>query len=154
MKANSKGKVKNMNRTTITGICCLGLLVILLSPVTFATQHDLLATSDATVNVQEFFPNYQASITIPADGNDANLASLAKISPDQAKDAGASNLSAALSSVQSVSLGNENGNLIYSVQVVKQGTAYDVKVDAGNAKVLSVEQGVDNEAGAIGEVEG
>ena len=113
---------------------------------TLATAQTNRATSSqmtAGPSVQEQYPNYTASITVPQDGNDANLASLAKITTDQAKDAAATHLSTSVADVKSVSLENENGNLVYSVQILKQGIMHDVKVDAGNGKVLFTEQGVD-----------
>jgi uncharacterized membrane protein YkoI len=95
-------------------------------------------------SVQEQYPNYIASITVPQDGDDANLASLAKITADQAKDAAVAHLSANIGDVKTVSLENENGNLVYSVQILKQGIMYDVKIDAGNGIVLYTEQGIDD----------
>jgi len=110
-----------------------------------ATQTNAVTSAQTTAgpNVQEQYPNYTASITVPQNGDDANLASLAKITADQAKSAAATHLSASAADVKSVSLENENGNLVYSVQILKQGIMHDVKVDAGNGTVLFTEQGVD-----------
>ena len=156
--------MRDVKKTAMVSIGFLPLLAILISglaafaahqPATSSASQTYASTTSGTnANVQEFYPNYQSSIIIPADGNDTNLASLAKMTPDEAKTAATSYLSVSESSVQSVSLENENGNLVYSVYVVKQGITYELKVDAGNGKVLFVEQGVDNEAGAIGDVEG
>jgi uncharacterized membrane protein YkoI len=67
----------------------------------------------------------------------ARYQSLARISAAQAR-------SAALASVPgtagSVELENEDGNLVYGVTVKTTGGERDVKVDAGNGKVLHVDQ--------------
>src|SRR5205085_2028482 len=64
----------------------------------------------------------------------AALQSLAKISPDQARDAA---LGAVPGTADKVELDNENGNVVYSVQVTgANGAKTDVKVDAGTGSVL------------------
>jgi len=95
-------------------------------------------------------PSYTASITT-ADNGDVTeadqskaLAALAKITADQARDAA---LGAVPGVAGAIELDNENGNVAYSVEVTDAaGTRVDVKVDAGNAKVLAQ----DTEAGAEG----
>lgn len=69
---------------------------------------------------------------------DAKLQSLAKITSQQAKTAAETSTGAAASSVK---LENENGNLVYAVVIGKQ----EVKVDAGNGKVLYTDNGSENE---------
>ncbi len=108
--------------------------------------------------VREESPVYTASIQVKdqdreeqgerhEEGGEAvQLASLAKIDTTQA-------ISAALAQVPGTvlktSLDNENGNLVYSVEVKTTASeAKDVKVDAGNGKVLHVEAaGHDEEEG-------
>jgi hypothetical protein len=94
------------------------------------------------------FPGYGSSIrvddaqyegTSEADES-AALAGLAKITPEQAK-------AAALqanpgTTVVKVELDNENGALVYSVEL---SNGMDVKVDAGSAAVLYTDSDVDNE---------
>ncbi len=64
------------------------------------------------------------------------IAPLATITADVASKAA---LAAQAGTVQSVTLENENGNVVYSV-IIAQGTQqYDVKVDAGNGKVLKTD---------------
>ncbi len=79
-------------------------------------------------------PQYPCSIKVP-EPEPADLATLAKITPDQAKTAA----QAARPHVQvkEVELGNENGCLVYEVEFVD---GWEVKVDAGNGKVLHQEQ--------------
>lgn len=71
---------------------------------------------------------------------DAKLQPLAKITPEQAKIAAETSTGAKASSVK---LENENGNLVYAVAF---GQQQEVKVDAGNGKVLYTESGQENEA--------
>lgn len=67
------------------------------------------------------------------EGQEAtNLQSLAKITPQQAQQAAQSAQGGTASSVK---LENENGNLVYAVDIGQK----EVKVDAGNGQVLYVE---------------
>ncbi|HHW19042.1 MAG TPA: peptidase [Firmicutes bacterium] len=107
-------------------------------------------------------PSYIASIRVPnpqdthetaeenSQDNEAaessSLRLLAKISPEQAS---ASALQAVPGKVIKVSLDNENGNLVYSVEIKTLTGVVDVKVDAGNGKVLSQDSGEDDEAREI-----
>jgi len=95
-------------------------------------------------------PSYTASVTTADNGNATEadqskaLAALAKITADQARDAA---LGAVPGVAGAIELDNENGNVVYSVEVTNAaGTRVDVKVDAGNAKVLAQ----DTESGATG----
>lgn len=96
-------------------------------------------------------PAYQASITVPTDqgtadgetaddeaAESADLAGLAKIDETQARDAA---LAAVPGRVVKVELDNENGNVVYSVEVDTGKGVVDVKVDAGNGTVLHQESG-------------
>ena len=102
-------------------------------------------------------PGKPSSVTVPPSqaANEADegtaLQGLAKITPDQAK---AAALAAAPGNATKVELENEDGNLVYKVEVVgADGTQTDLKIDAGNASVLSKEteaadtESGDNEAG-------
>lgn len=101
-------------------------------------------------------PTYSGSIQVPqsADtGNEQNdaaaLQGLAKISADQAKAAAlAGNPGATAAKVE---LDNENGVLVYSVHL---SSGADVKVDAGNAKMLQTDQGNAEKAGGANEANG
>jgi len=74
----------------------------------------------------------------------------AKITPEQAR---AEALKAVNGEIQKVSLDNENGNLVYSVEVKTAGGTVDVKVDAGDGKVLARDNDQDNEGGHAPEAE-
>jgi uncharacterized membrane protein YkoI len=85
---------------------------------------------------------YSSSVTVADSGteneaDDAALAGLAKISPDQAKSAA---LAAVPGTAGKVELENEDGNVVFGVEVTTAGgSKMDVKVDAGNGKVLAQE---------------
>ena len=86
-------------------------------------------------------PQGKGGAEIPDAQEQAQLQVLAKITPDQAKQAA---LAVVPGTVTSVKLGDENGNLVYEVVIGK----VDVKVDAGNGKVLHQDTaGDENEQG-------
>lgn len=99
----------------------------------------------ADTGKQEQQPSYRGSITVPdnqeyaSDAQEAKaLQSKAKITADQAKSAALGKFSGA--TINKVELENENGSLVYSVELTDTAhKSQDVKVDAGNAKILSVE---------------
>lgn len=67
----------------------------------------------------------------------AYLKSLARITADQARIAAVASVTG---TVRHVSLDNEDGNLVYSVEIETSAGMRDVKVDAGNGAVLHIEQ--------------
>ncbi|QSZ26746.1 PepSY domain-containing protein [Aceticella autotrophica] len=113
-----------------------------------------------TANDNTENPGYTASIKVsnPQDNamdnvnetkdnetqESTKLSTLAKITPEQAK---AEALKVAQGTVTKVELDNENGNLVYSVDIKTNTGSTDVKVDAGNGKVLYQDKGSDNEKG-------
>lgn len=105
------------------------------------------AAQQDQVKQEQEQPAYTGSIQAPQDQKDQReqdeakaLAGMAKITADQAKEAALAQFPGA--TVNKVELENENGNVVYSVQLTdKSGKAQDVKVDAGNAKVLATEAG-------------
>jgi uncharacterized membrane protein YkoI len=119
---------------------------------------------------EEQEPSYKGSIQAPADNEEQNeaaegretpegeaaeekqLQSLAKIDQKAAEQAA---LQAVPGTVKDAELGNENGYVVWEVEVAgNDGTLYEVKVDAGNGQVLhqeteddeGSEQGEANEA--------
>jgi uncharacterized membrane protein YkoI len=133
-------------------------LAMFLVPMAFLVVHaQSPATSSAAANlndgVNEQYPNYAGSIKVPENITDQQLATLAKISPDEAKASALKDPMVAGGTVTSVSLDNENGNLVYSVEVVKGSTSYDVKVDAGTGSILFIDQGIENEVGTVENLE-
>ncbi|MDD3363550.1 MAG: PepSY domain-containing protein [Syntrophomonas sp.] len=116
------------------------------------TQTQSAVTQESNVQT----PDYTASITVGQQDNgvdenkvdgdeakeDAALASMAKISKDEAANSAKSAYPEY--TVNSNDLGDENGNLVYEVKMAdKTGAVLEVKVDAGNAKVLAADK--DNE---------
>jgi uncharacterized membrane protein YkoI len=90
-------------------------------------------------------PSYTSSVTAPDDENEQGLASVATATADQARQAAIADTGG---TVQKVELENENGNVVYGVAVtLPDGRQVDVKVDAGNAKVLTQEAGDASESG-------
>jgi uncharacterized membrane protein YkoI len=106
-------------------------------------------------------PAYTGSITVPDDGKDDGtgtgadeaaqaqvLQGLATISADQARDAA---LAAVPGTADKVSLDNENGSVVYSVEVAgADSMVTDVKVDAGNGQVLAQDTGDDSASEGTG----
>lgn len=106
-----------------------------------ATQTVTTNQEKADVNVQE--PSYTGSIKISESNyasesdESAALQSLAKIT---AADAEKAALAQVPGTVVKTTLDNENGNLVYSVEIKESsGSVKDVKIDAGNGSVLIVE---------------
>jgi uncharacterized membrane protein YkoI len=65
------------------------------------------------------------------------LKSLARITPDQARDAALAQVNG---TVKKVELENEDGNVVYGVEIKTASGESDVKVDAGDGRVLHIEQ--------------
>jgi uncharacterized membrane protein YkoI len=92
--------------------------------------------------------NHTGSIQVKND-EEAGFAEMAKISLDSAVNAA---LKAVPGKVLKAELGNENGYLVYGVEIVKTDHQIaEVKVDAGNGKVLKVETDQKDNEGNEGE---
>lgn len=101
-------------------------------------------------------PSYTGSVTAPAepDGQEvagdetqeeAALQPLATVTPQEAEQAA---VAAVPGTVAQTHLGNENGFVVYSVEInAKDGTVTEVVVDAGNGDVLA-QQAADGEESA------
>lgn len=74
----------------------------------------------------------------------SSLQSLAKINAEEAK---ATALKAVQGKIMNISLDNENGNVVYSVEVQTAKGITDVKVDAGNGQILAQDNEQDNDGG-------
>ena len=90
-------------------------------------------------------PNNDSANEVSEADEAASLAQLATVTPDEASQAA---LASQPGSVVKVELDNENGNVVYSVEIDTGSGVVDVKVDAGNATVLVSEpdDGDENEA--------
>ena len=92
--------------------------------------------------------NHIGSIQIKSD-NEAVQAEMAKISLDSAVSEA---LKAVPGKVMKAELENENGYLVWGVEIAKADHQItDVKVDAGNGKVLKIEAEQNNHEGHEGE---
>jgi uncharacterized membrane protein YkoI len=149
-------EVKSM-KTWKKALPILALAMFFVPMAFFVVHAQSPATSSAAANlndgVNEQYPNYAGSIKVPENITDQQLAALATITPDQAKASALKDPMVAGGTVTSVSLDNENGNLVYSVEVVKGSTSYDVKVDAGTGSILFIDQGIENEVGTVENLE-
>jgi hypothetical protein len=84
----------------------------------------------------------------PGHQSEADFPSLAKVTPDQAVQ---SALGAENGKVLKTELENENGFLVYGVEIVTADKSIvDVKVDAGSGKVLAKDRDTDDENGRSG----
>jgi uncharacterized membrane protein YkoI len=85
----------------------------------------------------------------PASSEASALQATAKVTPAAA---GQAALAALPGTVNEVELDNENGTVVYSVEVADHGTTTDVKVDPGTGKVLAQESSEDGKPEAAGEI--
>jgi hypothetical protein len=81
-------------------------------------------------------PSYNSSITVPEDTDDNQLSGLAEITSEEAE---ASALAQVPGTVIESELENENGNVVYAVEIDTGSGAKEVKVDAGNGMVLHID---------------
>lgn len=81
----------------------------------------------------------------PADSVDSQAAGQVAITADQAKSIAATHVSVQPSDVKSASLEDEDGQLVYSIEIAKAGGLFDVEVDAITGQVSSVEQEAEGE---------
>ncbi len=108
----------------------------------------VLAAMIAVAGVSAQQSKHTGSIVVKND-DEAGFASMAKISMDTA-------INAALKQVQGkvlkAELENENGYLVYGVEIAKTDHQIaDIKVDAGNGKVLKIETDQKDNEGQEGE---
>jgi uncharacterized membrane protein YkoI len=125
----------------------LAVALIAVSAIAYAQTNTPTLTTSSNINVDEQYPSYVSSIQVPASYSDQQLVQLAKVNSTQAKESALSKVTGG--TVTGISLENENGNLVYSVQITKGSINYDVKIDAGNGNILFIEQSTGNEERAL-----
>ncbi len=140
-----------MKKKNLTiGVTMLALVAVLITgAILYAAQGTTApkpaakpaATTNQQQNVQD--PSYVGSIAAPQDANAQTLASLAKITAGAAEKAALAKFPGA--TVMKTELDSENGYLVYSVELQTAAGVKDVRVDAGNAKILYVGSGGTNE---------
>lgn len=105
-------------------------------------------SAQAAAEAEDQLPAYQSSIKVPDQqngqrGEAARLAALARIDAPRATSAA---LAQVPGTVLKVALDNENGNLVYSVEIkTASNEIKDVKVDAGNGAVVHVDTASDED---------
>ncbi len=130
------------------GLGAAGLASAVTTPAPPSSSYSTAATTrsndGADSGKDQKDPQLNGSIQIPEQKGEndaaeaAALKTAAKISPEQAKQ---SALAAVPGTAGAVELGNENGSVVYDVEVTANGVTTDVTVDAGNGKVLARETG-------------
>lgn len=99
------------------------------------TTPDYTSSVQTTPEVDETTESDAADDAAEAD-EDAALGALATVTPAEAS---AAALDAQPGTIDDVELSNENGNVVYEVEVVAtDGAEFDVIIDAGNAEVLDI----------------
>jgi uncharacterized membrane protein YkoI len=132
-----------MRKLLIGGGVASMLIIVVLAGAVFVIAQGLTAT-DAGADKQS--PSYSSSILVNDTQNEgmteanesAALAGLATITPEQAKNSALNAYPGA--TVIKVKLDNENGAVVYSVEL---DNGLDVKIDTGNGDVLYSDSGND-----------
>lgn len=156
MNKNLKTVLLTLTTTAAIGVPLAGYAFAQTTPANQTMAQAQNQADNDTEQNDDQSPAYKGSIQLPqgkesAEVPDAQeqaqLQALAKITPDQAKQAA---LAVVPGTVTSVKLGDENGSLVYEVIIGNT----EVKVDAGNGKVLHQEAaGTDNEKGGENETD-
>jgi len=131
-----------MKTKNIVTILALGLLLggVFVGAKKTTAQENNAVDNISQVQQEVQDPLYEGSIIVDEskyegvseeDESEA-LAGLATITADEAKNFAEDEIGSTASNVE---LGNENGSLVYEVQIGKQ----EVKVDAGNGSILHIE---------------
>ncbi|MDS0859811.1 PepSY domain-containing protein [Burkholderia pseudomultivorans] len=112
-----------------------------------AVGAGLLGTAYAESSGDSQSPSYRSSIRVPdqAGGEKDEATQLAALAKIDAKRASSAALAKVPGTVLQVGLDNENGNLVYGVEIkTASNEVKDVKIDAGNGAVLHMDA-ADNE---------
>ena len=132
---------RNFRKPLYTMGAALGLALGSFGIAAAATGDTLPADAPAEDTIELQDPSYTGSVLAPAEDESlteaeeaASLEGLATISAGAAEDAATAAVPGAVGKVE---LDNENGSVVYSVEITDSaGTEVDVKVDAGNGAVL------------------
>lgn len=143
-----EGKLK---KSLYTGAVTIGLAVGTMGLATAATTPTAPAADNSAVEADVQDPSYDGSVAAPAEDDTltdaeeaAQLEALATVTADEAA-AAASDV--VPGEVVEVELDDENGSVVYSVEIVdSSGAEVDVKVDAGTGEVLDQQIDDDDES--------
>ena len=147
-----------LKKPLYTGAVAIGLALGTMGLATAATTQTTPAVDNSAVEADVQDPSYDGSIAAPAEDDTltdaeetAQLEALATVTADEAAAAASA---AVPGEVVEVELDDENGSVVYSVEIVdSSGAEIDVKVDAGTGEVLD-QQIDDDDASSDGDVDG
>lgn len=131
---NKKNIEKTYKPKIVTSIILLTIMLVGISIV--EDRHIVFAQVNNTQNTQG-----NLNIEEESASSQTDLKSAAKITNDEAIQIALKNVSGQPSDVKGVELENENGNMVYSVNVVQGNESKDVKVGAVDGNILEVENG-------------
>lgn len=143
MTKNVKTVLLAIATTTAVAVPLAGYAFAQTTPATATMAQAQNEKNEVKIQGSIALPAEQPGVELTEAQEQAQYAKLAKISPEQAKQAA---LAVVPGTVTSVELDDEDGFLVYEVVIGNK----EVIVDAGNAKVLHQEV-ADNEAGEQGE---
>jgi uncharacterized membrane protein YkoI len=129
---------KNIRKTykpkIVTSIALLVIMLVSISIV--EDRHFVFSQANNTQNTK-------SNLNIEEESADSqtDFKSDAKITKDEAIQIALKNVSGQQPNVKGVELENENGIMVYSVNVVQGNESKDVKVGATNGKIIEVENG-------------
>lgn len=129
-----KNNKKLYNSKIVTSIFIFSILVTGISTIT--DRHIAFAQANNTKNTTE-----NVNIEEDSSSSQSDLKSTAKITNDDAIQIALKNVSGQQSDIKGVELENENGNMVYSVNVVQGNESKDVKIGAIDGNILEVENG-------------
>jgi uncharacterized membrane protein YkoI len=119
------------NLRTVTSIFLVSMMLAGISIV--EDRHVVFAQANNTLNAPD-----NLNIEKESGPGQSDLKSAAKITNDEAKQIALRNVSGQQSDVKGVELENENGNIVYSINVVQGNESKDIKVGAVDGNILEV----------------
>lgn len=115
---------------TILVVFIVGLITAALIGVTALTSGNNLSANTGTLKHIEVKENSDKEDIIPTDFT-------AKITLEQAKEIALKNVAG---TIKDGALEDENGNIVYNIDVLKDNTETEVKIDPNNGNVLKIEK--------------
>jgi len=110
-----------------------------------AASDGNLAPGASGVEADDQDPSYVSSITVDENTDDDQLSGLVgiKITPEKAAEIALESVGGG--EAVETKLGNENGNVVYEVEVKTESGVKDVKIDPGTGEVLHIEADDDDD---------
>lgn len=132
LSMNSIKEIYNLKIVTIIGL----LPITLVGTPVIVDGNIAIAQSNISQNASS-----NADVEKWAAVNLTNLKSAAKITSYEAIQIALKNASAQKSNVKGVELERENGNVVYSINLVQGNESKDIKVDVVKGKILEIKNG-------------